>query len=77
MNGVGRTDTMVHFNGMAGNHHRTLPPVIDRRTLSLGRSLPQAPPPPAPVNHVPQKQNGGFGGLSGMFNRGNQEVDWI
>jgi len=77
MNGVGRTDTMVHFNGMAGNHHRTLPPVVDRRTLSLGRSLPQAPPPPAPVNHVPQKQNGGFGGLSGMFNRGNQEVDWI
>lgn len=87
----GRTDTMVHFNGMgvSSNHHRTLPPVINDWN-GWGRSLPLAPgleppPPPAPSNHVAPKphsgQNGGFGvGLSNLFNnRGvaNQEVDWI
>ncbi len=82
LNGVaGRTqDTMVHFNGVTSSQHRTLPPFIDQRRtqLSLGRSLPlPPPPPPAPPSPARAKQNGGFNGLSGMFHRSSQDVDWI
>ena len=83
LNGVaGRTqDTMVHFNGVNGSsQHRSLPPFIDQRRtqLSLGRSLPlPPPPPPAPPSPTRPKQNGGFNGLSGMFHRSSQDVDWI
>ena len=79
--GNGITDTMVHFNGNV--QHRTLPPVIDRRNaLNLGRSLPlPPPPPPAPSSPSPaapsHKQNGSYNGLSGIFHRNSQEVDWI
>ena len=80
LNGLaGRTDTMVHFNGVNGNQHRTLPPYIDQRRpqLSLGRSLPLPPPPPPAPPSPTRKQNGGFNGLSGMFHRSSQDVDWI
>ena len=83
LNGVaGRTqDTMVHFtDGVTGSQHRALPPFIDQRRaqLSLGRSLPlPPPPPPAPPSPPRGKQNGGFNGLSGMFHRSSQDVDWI
>ena len=71
-----RTDTVLHFNGGNGLHHRTLPPMVDRRTNSLGRCLPQTPvppPPPAPT----KAPGGGGGGLGGLLGRGQETTDWI
>ena len=76
---TGRTDTMVHFNGINGSQHRTLPPTGDRRLNNgcLGRTLPLPPPPPPAPSSPTHKQNGGLNGLSGVFQRSSQEVDWI
>ena len=76
---TGRTDTMVHFNGINGSQHRTLPPTGDRRLNngSVGRTLPLPPPPPPAPSSPTHKQNGGLNGLSGVFHRSSQEVDWI
>ena len=81
---TGRTDTMVHFTGMNSGQHRTLPPTENRRqNLTLGRTLPLPPPPPPappspPSQHNKQNNNtAGFNGLSGVFHRNSQEIDWI
>ena len=57
---------MAHYNGGP----RTLPPVLGK-SHSLGRSLPQTPPPPAPshAGQLGSKIGGALGGITGLFNR--------